>query len=81
MSTIFTQVDGDPVRTAQLSGGSRPNGIRFVRFACLAHRRDMVDIYAQFYHNSTLLRLKFEWMLQEALKRKSLPEDFGLNLG
>jgi hypothetical protein len=52
VSSIFAQVDGDPVGTAEMRFDRRPHRIGFVGAARLSDRRHMVDIDAQFDHSS-----------------------------
>jgi hypothetical protein len=50
VAAVFAQMHGDAVGTAEMRLDRRPDRIGFVGLARFAHRRDVVDIYAQFYH-------------------------------
>ena len=46
VSTIFPQMDGDPVSPAQLGGHRRPHGVRFERLAGFPDCGHMIDIHS-----------------------------------
>ena len=56
VAAIFPEMQGDSIRSAELSLSGRPDRIRFVGPSRLSDRCDMVDVHAQFDHGTKRTR-------------------------
>ena len=52
VAAIFAQMDGNAVGTANVCFDSSPDGLRFIGLPCLPDGGDVVNINAEFDHNS-----------------------------
>ena len=58
MAPVLTQMYGNSIRTAQVGFHRRPNRIGFVGLSRLADCGDVVDIYAEFDHFKSRIRVR-----------------------
>ena len=55
MTSVFAQVDREPICSTQFGEDSRPHRIRFVRHPRLPNSRDVVDVHVQTHISSLFL--------------------------